>query len=53
MTMSELCERIGVSPSNASSKSREIWKVGPHAVAPGLVPAEYAGGEPSGHGSSR
>ena len=24
--MSELCERIGVSPSNASSKSREIWK---------------------------
>ena len=26
MTMSELCEKIGVSQSNASSKSREIWK---------------------------
>ncbi len=26
MTMSELCERIGVSQSNASAKSREIWK---------------------------
>jgi len=26
MTMSELYEKIGVSPSNASSKSREIWK---------------------------
>lgn len=25
MTMSELCEKIGVSQSNASSKSREIW----------------------------
>lgn len=25
MAMSELCERIGVSQSNASSKSREIW----------------------------
>ena len=25
MTMSGLCERIGVSPSNASAKSREIW----------------------------
>ena len=27
MTMSELCEKIGVSQSNASSKSREIWKM--------------------------
>jgi hypothetical protein len=26
MTMSELCEKIGVSQANASSKSREIWK---------------------------
>jgi hypothetical protein len=26
VTMSELCEKIGVSQSNASSKSREIWK---------------------------
>jgi len=26
MTMSELCEKIGVSQSNASNKSREIWK---------------------------
>jgi hypothetical protein len=26
MSMGELCERIGVSQSNASSKSREIWK---------------------------
>ncbi|CAN5884564.1 hypothetical protein BH18ACT11_BH18ACT11_10660 [soil metagenome] len=26
MTMGELCEKIGVSQSNASSKSREIWK---------------------------
>jgi len=26
MTMGELCERIGVSQSNASAKSREIWK---------------------------
>jgi hypothetical protein len=25
MTMSELCEKIGVSQGNASSKSREIW----------------------------
>ena len=25
MTMSELCEKIGVSQSNASSKSRELW----------------------------
>lgn len=25
MTTSELCEKIGVSQSNASSKSREIW----------------------------
>lgn len=25
MTMSELCEKIGVSQSNASAKSREIW----------------------------
>jgi hypothetical protein len=25
MTMSELCEKIGVSQSNASNKSREIW----------------------------
>lgn len=25
MTMGELCERIGVSQSNASAKSREIW----------------------------
>lgn len=25
MSMSELCEKIGVSQSNASSKSREIW----------------------------
>ena len=25
MIMSELCEKIGVSQSNASSKSREIW----------------------------
>ena len=27
MAMSELCEKIGVSQSNASSKSREIWKM--------------------------
>lgn len=26
MTMSELCERIGVSQANASAKSREIWR---------------------------
>lgn len=26
MSMGELCEKIGVSQSNASSKSREIWK---------------------------
>lgn len=26
MSMSELCEKIGVSQSNASSKSGEIWK---------------------------
>jgi hypothetical protein len=25
MTMSELCEKIGVSQGNASAKSREIW----------------------------
>ena len=25
MTMSELCEKIGVSQANASAKSREIW----------------------------
>jgi hypothetical protein len=26
MTMSELCEKIGVSQANASAKSREIWR---------------------------
>jgi hypothetical protein len=26
MSLAEMCERIGVSPSNASSKSREIWQ---------------------------
>jgi hypothetical protein len=26
MSLAEMCERIGVSPSNASSKSREVWK---------------------------
>lgn len=26
MSLSELCEKIGVSQSNASAKSREIWK---------------------------
>jgi hypothetical protein len=26
MTMSDLCEKIGVSQCNASTKSREIWK---------------------------
>ena len=25
MSLAEMCERIGVSPSNASAKSREIW----------------------------
>ena len=26
MSLAEMCERIGGSPSNASSKSREIWR---------------------------
>jgi Domain of unknown function (DUF6398) len=34
MTMSELCEKIGVSQGNASSKSRDMEEAGPHAVAP-------------------
>jgi hypothetical protein len=48
MTISELCEKIGVSQGNASSKSRDMEPAWPHSDGPGLVSAEHAGGETAG-----
>lgn len=50
MTISELCEKIGVSASNASSKSREIWKrldlmqLGPDWCLPSMLDENLLGG---------